>query len=62
MSSLTDEQEKALRDLNSAAEALKKSVGGKAGESLEKKYGEAYRRCYALGLKHYPLIMGRTTR
>jgi hypothetical protein len=62
MSNLTDEQEKALRELNSATEALKKSVGGKAGESIEKKYGEAYKRCYQLGLKHYKPQVCKSTR
>lgn len=59
---LTDEQEKALRDLNSATEALKKSVGGKAGEANEKRYGEAYRKCYQLGLKSYKLQVCKSTR
>jgi uncharacterized protein YukE len=58
----TEEQEKALKDLNSAMDALRRASGGKAGESAEKKYGEAYKKCYQLGIKQYPLIVGRTTR
>lgn len=57
----TDEDEKALRDLNSAIEAVRRTTG-KAGEAAEKKYAEAYRRCYQLGLKQYPLVTGRSTR
>lgn len=62
MSEMTDEQERALRELDSASTALKKSVGGKAGETLEKKYGEAYAKCYKLGLKQWPPQVCRTTR
>jgi hypothetical protein len=62
MMNLTDEQERALRDFNSATEALKKSVGGKAGEAIEKKYGEAYQKCYQLGLKQYKLQVCKSTR
>ena len=59
---LTDEQEKALRDLSSASDALRKTAGGKAGDAAEKKYGEAYQRCYVLGLKQYKLQVCKTTR
>lgn len=62
MSNYTDEQEKALRDLNSAMDAIRKTAGGKAGDAAEKRYGEAYQRCYALGLKQYPLQVCKTTR
>lgn len=58
----TDEQEKALRDLNSASDALRRTAGGKAGDAAEKKYGEAYKRCHQLGLKQYPMIICKTTR
>jgi hypothetical protein len=58
----TDEQEKALRDLSSASDALRRASGGKTGESAEKKYGEAYARCYQLGLKQYPPMVCKTTR
>lgn len=62
MSNLTEEQERALRDLASASDALRKTSGGKAGDAAEKKYGEAYQRCYQLGLKQYPLQICKTTR
>lgn len=60
--SYTDEDERALRDLASASEALRRSTGGKAGESAEKKYGEAYTKCYRMGLKQYPPTICRSTR
>lgn len=62
MSELTEEQERALRDLSAASDGLRKAGGGKAGESAEKKYGEAYTRCYRLGLKQYPPTVCKTTR
>ena len=58
----TEEDERALRDLSSASEALKRAAGGKAGESAEKKYGEAYARCYQLGLKQYRPTICTSTR
>jgi hypothetical protein len=60
--SYTDEDERALRDLASASEALRRASGGKAGESAEKKYSEAYTKCYRMGLKQYPSIVCRSTR
>ena len=62
MSNLTDEQEKALRDFEAASNNLKKAAGGKVGETAEKLYGQAYARCYALGLKQYPPTVCKTTR
>lgn len=58
----TDEQEKALRNLSSASDALRRAAGGKAGDAAEKKYGEAYTRCYQLGIKQYPMTICKTTR
>ena len=58
---LTPEQEKALRELELASNNLKRAVGGKAGETLEKKYGEAYAKCYKLGLKQWPPVVCKTT-
>jgi hypothetical protein len=49
----TEEDEKALRDLDSASAAVRRGAGGKTGESAEKLYGQAYKRCYQLGLKDY---------
>lgn len=62
MSNLTDEQQRALRDLDSASTALKRAVGGKQGETLEKLYGQAYEKCFRLGIKQYPPTVCRTTR
>jgi hypothetical protein len=58
----TEEQEKALRDFNSASDSLRKAAGGKAGESAESKYGEAYKKCYQLGLKQYKMQICKSTR
>ena len=59
---LTEEQERALRDLEKAMNDIKRSVGGKQGEALEKKYAEAYNLCYRLGVKQYKLQWTKTTR
>lgn len=61
-SEYTEEDEKALRDLDKAMDAIKKSVGGKQGETLEAKYAEAYNKCYRMGLKQYKLQVCKTTR
>ena len=58
----TEEDERALRDLNKAMDDIKRSVGGKQGEALEKKYAEEYNRCYRMGLKQYKLQWTKTTR
>ena len=58
----TEEDHRALRDLEAASNNLKRAAGGKAGESAEKAYGQAYRRCYQLGLKQYPPVVGSATR
>ena len=60
--SYTEEQERALRNLNSASESLRKAAGGKAGESAESRYGEAYKKCYQLGLKQYKPQVCKSTR
>lgn len=62
MPDLTEEQQKALRDFEAASNTLRKASGGKVGESAEKAYGQAYTRCYALGLKQYPPMVCKTTR
>lgn len=61
-SEYTEEDERALRDLNKAMDDIKRSVGGKQGEALEKKYAEQYNKCYRMGLKQYKLSWTRTTR
>jgi len=61
-SEYTEEDERALRDLEKAMDAIRKGAGGKAGESLEAKYAEAYNKCYRMGLKQYKLEWCKTTR
>ena len=51
----TDEDRQAIRDLEVAMGAIRKAVGGKAGEGFEKKYADVYKKCYRLGLKDYKL-------
>ena len=58
----TEEDERALRDLETASQNLRRASGGKVGESAEKAYGQAYTRCYQLGLKQYPPTVCRSTR
>jgi uncharacterized protein YukE len=58
----TEEDEQALKNLESAAAVMRKGMGGKAGEASEIKYYEAYKRCYQLGLRDYPPVIGSTTR
>lgn len=58
----TEEDERALRDLETASTNLKRAAGGKVGESAEKAYGQAYTRCYQLGLKQYPPTICKTSR
>lgn len=57
----TEEDEKALRELASAIDAIRKTAG-KAGEGAEARYAEAYKKCYRLGLKQYPVKIGLATR
>lgn len=40
-----------LRDLSMASNELKKSLGGKSGEGVEKKYAIAYQACVRAGIK-----------
>lgn len=61
-SEYTEEDERALRDLEKAMNDIKRSVGGKQGEALEKKYSEEYNKCYRMGLKQYKLFWTKTTR
>lgn len=62
MNNLTEEQEDALRDLRQAMDNIKKCPSGKAGETAESKYAEAYKKCYRMGLFQYPLQICRATR
>lgn len=45
------DNEDLLRNLASASNDIKKSMGGKSGEGVEKKYGVAYQACVKAGLK-----------
>jgi len=40
-----------LSNMNSASADLKKSAGGKAGEGIEKKYGDAYQQLVKAGVR-----------
>ena len=46
-----EEKERLLRNLETAASAVRKSLGGKPGESAEKVYGQAYKECVKAGIK-----------
>lgn len=48
---MSEENEKLLRNLELASSSIKKSVGGKAGEGIEKAYGIAYQACVKAGIK-----------
>lgn len=48
---MSDEDEKILRNLESASTAVRRGTGGKAGEGSEKAYGIAYARAVQAGLK-----------
>lgn len=48
---MNEEHEKLLRNLEAASSAVRKSLGGKPGESAEKVYGQAYRECVKAGIK-----------
>ena len=46
-----EEAESLLRELNSASNDVRKSIGGKAAVGVEKRYGLAYQACVRAGLK-----------
>jgi hypothetical protein len=48
---MSEEDQKLLRNLESASSAIRKSLGGKTGEGAEKIYGQAYRECVKAGIK-----------
>lgn len=58
----TDEDQRALRDLETAGNALKRAAGGKTGEGAENLYGQAYNKVYRMGLRDFPAQICRTTR
>ena len=46
-----DEIDRLERDMASASSTIRKSVGGKPGETNEKKYGQAYQELVKAGLR-----------
>ena len=46
-----DEIDVLERDFNAASSAVKKSIGGKPGESAEKLYGQTYNQLVRAGLR-----------
>ena len=48
---MTEDQEKAERDLEAAWKTLQRSNGGKTAAGLEKAYAEAYQVCVRLGTR-----------
>jgi hypothetical protein len=44
-------EEDLLRNLASASADIKKSIGGRAAEGVEKRYGIAYQACVRAGIK-----------
>lgn len=46
-----EEDERAIRDLASAMDSIRKGASGKTGESAEKKYQDIYVSCVKMGLK-----------
>lgn len=48
---MSDNNERLISNFNSASTSLKKITGGKAGEGIEKVYGQAYQQLVKVGLK-----------
>jgi hypothetical protein len=48
---MSEEVDRLLSSLNSASSAIKKSMGGKPGESAEKVYGQAYQALVKVGAR-----------
>lgn len=48
---MSEDIDRLLSNLSAAANDLKKSVGGKAGEGIEKRYGDAYQQLVRAGAK-----------
>jgi len=48
---MSEDNDRLLRNLESASAALKRQTGGKAGEGAEKVYGIAYKECVKAGIK-----------
>ena len=48
---MSDDIEKLKSNLNAASSNLRKVVGGKAGDGVEKTYGQAYQALVRVGVK-----------
>lgn len=48
---MSDDNEKLISNFSAASNSLKKIAGGKAGEGIEKVYGQAYQQLVKNGLK-----------
>ena len=48
---MSDDKDRLESNMNSAATALKRIAGGKAGEGTEKVYGQAYQALVKAGLR-----------
>jgi hypothetical protein len=48
---MSEDNDRLIANLNSASSAVKKSMGGKAGDAAEKVYGIAYQQLVKVGLK-----------
>ena len=48
---MNEDNDRLLRNLESASATLKRQTGGKAGEGAEKVYGITYKKCVQAGLK-----------
>lgn len=48
---MSEDSERLISNFNSASNSLKKIAGGKAGESIEKVYGQAYQQLVKVGIK-----------
>lgn len=46
-----EDHERLVSNFNAMSSAIKKQTGGKAGEGIEKQYGQAYQQLVKVGLK-----------
>jgi hypothetical protein len=48
---MSEDNERLISSFNAASSSLKKIAGGKAGEGIEKVYGQAYQQLVKAGIK-----------
>lgn len=48
---MSQDIDRLLSNMNQASSDLKKSMGGKAGEGIEKRYGDAYQQLVKAGVR-----------